>query len=370
MICEILDTRSGRAAALLLLAGSLACKAAAVATTDAPPPEKRDVEPVRRSAPVAVRFAPRVVATGTLKPARSAKLSFAIGGTLARLAVERGRFVAQGAILATLDDAGARAGLAQAEGGVAAARAQLRLAADALERAAAIHAAEGLSQSQLVQAEAQRDLAAAQLRVAEAQLAQARVHLDRHVLRAPFAGVVTRVPDGIGFALGAAVPLFELEATDPLILETSLTQQEASSVKAGASATVTVPSTGEATDAVVRVVVGSVEPTTDRVPVELSVANPRGRVLPHAFARAELRQRVERDALRIPGAALGQQDNSPCVWITEGGGAPRALAVRVLALEGDAALIDPGPGGWPAGALALERPPPGSAVLADGGTAR
>jgi RND family efflux transporter MFP subunit len=324
---------------------------------------KEEVAPVRRSAPVAVRFSPRIVATGKLKPARAAQLAFAVGGTLERVAVERGQSVARGALLATLDAAGARASLAQAEGGVAAARAQLKLAADALARASAIYAQQGISQAQLVQAEAQRDLASAQLRAAEAQREQAQVHLERHVLKAPFAGVITKAPEGTGAAVGAAVPLFGLEATNPLVLESSLTQQEALSVRAGASATVTVPATAEAAGAVVRAVVSSVDPATDRVPVELSVNNAGGRLLPHAFARAELGRGLERDALRVPGAALGQQDASPCVWIAEGEGAPRPFPVRVLALEGEAALIDPGPGGWPAGALALERPPSGEPVL-------
>ena len=86
--------------------------------------------------------------------------------------------------------------------------------------------------------------------------------------------------------------------------------------------------------------------------------------------RAEFGGGLERDALRVPGAALGQQDASPCVWIAEGEGAPRPFPVRVLALEGEAALIDPGPGGWPAGALVLERPPSGEPVLADAARAR
>jgi RND family efflux transporter MFP subunit len=317
-------------------------------------------EPARLVAPERIRYAPRLAATGTLKARNASPLAMRVPGTLARVAVSRGQEVREGALLASLDDASAAAARRQAEASVAAARAQLALAEDALARATRIREEEGVSEAQLFQARAQRDLAAAQLAAAEAQHEQARVHLAHHHLLAPFAGVVTRVPDGLGITVAPGVPVVVLVSTRALVLETSLTQEEAAELRPGARVTVTVPATGARTpDAVVSVVVPAVDPATDRVPVEIAVPNGDGRFLPNAFARAELARREERDAWRVPAAALTQREGGHAVWVAGADGTARALPVRLVGEEGDAAIVLPAGGGWPEGLRVLEAPPLG-----------
>lgn len=330
---------------------------------------------VRLVAPEAVRFAPRLVATGTLKARNASPLAMSVPGTLERVAVARGQEVREGALLASLEDGAATAARRQAEAAVAAARAQLALADDALARATRIRLEEGVSEAQLVQARAQRDLAAAQLAAADAQLEQARVHLRHHHLRAPFAGVVTKVPDGLGITVAPGVPVVVLVSTRTLVLETSLTQEEAAELRAGVPATVGVPASGASTrEAVVSVVVPAVDAGTNRVPVEIAVPNADGRFLPNAFARAELARRAERDAWRVPAASLVQREGGYGAWVAGADGRARVLPVRVLEEEGDAAVVAPEDGAWPAGLRVVEAPPLGIAegmeLAAAGGPAR
>lgn len=314
-------------------------------------------------APAKIRYAPRVVATGTLKAREQAALAMSVPGTLARIAVRRGQEVREGSLLLALDDGAATAARQQAEAAVAAAKVQLDLAEDALRRFSEIGREGGASDSQLVEVRAKRDLARAQLAVAEARLAEARVTLDHHVLRAPFAGVVTRVPDGPGIAVSPGVPLVTLVATRPLVLETSLAQDEAAEVRAGDRATVRVAATGARADAaVVSVVVAAVDPQTNRVPVELAIPNADGRLLPNAFARAELARGAERDAWRIPAGALVQREDGYVAWTAGPDGRARTLPVRVLGEDGDAAVVAPAQGGpWPDGVRALDAAPLGLA---------
>lgn len=321
--------------------------------------------------PEPVRHAAHVVATGTLKARQSATLAMSVPGTLASVAVRRGQEVRQGALLASLDDGVAAAAVRQGEAGVAAARAQLALAEDALGRVARIRSAEGASEAQLVQARAQRDLAAAQLAQAEAQLEQARVNLAHHHLRAPFPGVVTSVPDGTGIALAPGVPVVTLVGTRTLVLETSLTQEEAAELRPGARVQVAVPATGaRSAEATVSAVVPAVDAATNRVPVEIAVPNGDGRFLPNASARAELPRGAERAAFRIPAAALVQREGGHAAWVAGGDGRARALPVRLLAEERDAAIVAPEGGGWPAGLRVIAAPPLGIAegtVVAEAG---
>ncbi len=349
------------AAALASVAFSTGCRRAdAVSPTG---PASRPAEPrtdSRLSLPERVHFQAHVVATGSLKAQQQAQLAFSVPGTLGRIAVRRGQCVAEAAVLASLDSDLARAAAAQAEAGVAAARAQLRLAEDALARMTVIRKEDGISESQLVQAQSQRDLAAAQALAAQAQLEQARVNLSHHLLRAPFAGVVTKAPDGAGIAVSPGTSLFTLESTHTLTLETSLTQEDAAGIRAGTRVTVVVPATGARTEeATVRAVVPSVDSATNRVPLEVAVPNPDGRFLSHAFARAHFPAGAPREALRVPAGSLVQRDGAFSVWIAGPDGRSRALAVRLLDQQGESAIV--AADAWPAGARVVETPPLGIA---------
>lgn len=353
----------------------LALAAAACGRRDAerpPPPPATATAPAPAAGPAAaaahlavperVRFAPRVTATGTLKARQASPLSVSVAGTLERVAVRRGQEVREGALLAALDTGAAAAALRQAEAAVAAARAQVALAEDACARTERLRREEGASEAQATQARAQRDLAVAHLAAAQAQAEQARVHLSHHRLLAPFPGVVTRVPDGVGIAVSPGVPLVTLVTTRELVLETSLTQAEAAELRAGARATVSLPGTGARTsDAVVTVVVPAVDPATNRVPVEIAVPNPDGRFLANAYARAELPRGTEREAWRVPAPALVQRTGGHAVWVAGADGKARALPVRLLDEEGEAAVVLPEGGAWPDGLRVVADPPVGLA---------
>ena len=332
-----------------------AAPAAAAPSTPAP-------AATRLVAPERVRFQPRITATGTLMARQSAPLGPSVGGTLLRVAVKRGQEVKQGALLLSLDDEVALATRRQAEAGVAAARAQLALAEDALARVERIRHEEGASEAQLFQAGSQRDLAQAQLAAAQAQLDLARVNLSHHYLTAPFPGVVTRIPDGVGVTVGPGTPLVAMATTRQLVLQTSLTQEDAAELCPGTRATVTEAATGARTsEAVVSVVVPAVDPATNRVPVEIEVPNADGRFLANAFARAELPGGAARDAWRVPAAALVQRGGGYAVWVAGPEGTARALPVRKLAAEGSAAVVQTEDGAWPAGLRVVEAPPVGIA---------
>jgi RND family efflux transporter MFP subunit len=340
-------------AAVALLASAPGCRrdpAAAGAPTPATPPAAAPSVASRLVDPEPVRFAPRITATGTLRARQSSPLATAVPGILLRIAVERGQEVKAGALLAALDADAAQAAAAQAEAGLAAARAQLALAQDGLDRVTRLRQEEGATEAQAVQARAQRDLAAAQAAGAVAQLRQAQVNLAHHQLRAPFDGVVTRIPDGTGIMVGAGTPLVTLLANRELFLETSLTQEEAAELRPGAPVTVHVPATGARTEAAhLDVVVPAVDTQTNRVPVEVAVPNEDGRFLPNASARAELPRGEARDAWRVPASAMVQRQGGFSLWVAGPDGKAQALPVRLLAEEGDAAVVTAA-GGWAPGA--------------------
>jgi RND family efflux transporter MFP subunit len=345
------------ATCLLLLAAACGRKEAEPRPAAAATPSA-----VRLVAAERIRFTPRVEATGVLKAREASHLAFPIAGTLRSIPVRRGQVVAEGATLAVLDADVARAAVAQAEAGLAAARAQARLGQDAFERSKRLRAQESISESQFVQAEGQRDLAEAQARAADAALRQAQVNLEKHMLKAPFGGVITRVPDGTGIAVGAGQVVVGLEAVQVLVLDTTLTQDEAAALRPGLPVEVVVAETGaRAPGAIIRLVLPSADPATGRVPVEVAVPNADGRLLPHAFARATFPAGAERDAWKVPVAALVQRGGAHAVWVAGADGRARPLPVKLLDQSASDAVVDPGPGGWPAGLRVVASPPLGIA---------
>ena len=144
-------------------------------------------------------------ATGYVTARRQATVSAKITGKVRTLLIEEGQRVAEGEVLATLDDAEARAEVDLRRAQVEAARAGLAEIQSALanaerefERQRELEARKLISVSVLdaarTQAEALRARLASQqseVKVTEEALQAARVQLDNTIVRAPFAGVVT-----------------------------------------------------------------------------------------------------------------------------------------------------------------------------------
>lgn len=298
----------------------------------------REVEVV---SPEPATFTPGVSLTGTLEPILAADLGFEVGGRLARVDVQLGQEVREGQVLGVLDRASIGAQQAASSAGIQVAEANLTMIRDRVELL------EQLAQSG---AAAARDLTAArqQLQLAEAQLQQARagaratatVSAD-HTLRAPFAGVVTRVPSGPGAVVGPGVPVFRVERLDTLRLRTTVAEDDLDAVRVGAPVRIE-PGSGRAAArgpqevvGTVRSVVRSLDPATRRAPVEITVPNPDGLLVAHALVRANLDAGPPVPALRIPGEAR-RADGAAFVVGADGKVSARALEA---VLDGDGAWL-------------------------------
>jgi RND family efflux transporter MFP subunit len=144
-------------------------------------------------------------ASGYVTARRIATVSSKISGKVLEVYIEEGQKVAEGEVLARLEptDADAQrdlsaAQLAAARSEVARAQAQLTLAEQTLVRNRDLAARQLIAAAALDQAQAERDALAAQLQsarsnaqVAVEALALSDIGVDNTVVRAPFAGVIT-----------------------------------------------------------------------------------------------------------------------------------------------------------------------------------
>lgn len=168
---------------------------AAQAASPAPPP----------AAPVEARPAGSLVASGYIVARRVATVSAEITGRVREVLVEEGMAVEQGQVLARLDDTLAaidldlsKARVQSAEAAVQSTAADLRDAERTLTRITALSGQKVASDADLIRAQARAESLRAQLRRAQAEVEIARITVarnaeavDRHLVRAPFAGVVT-----------------------------------------------------------------------------------------------------------------------------------------------------------------------------------
>lgn len=172
------SSRIGRAAALMVVA-ALAAPAGA---------QERPPSPVQVAHAQVRELAPMVRAAGMVRSRASADLAAAVAGRLQWVA-EAGTPVAAGEVVARLDTR--ELALARAEQAARVHRATVQLASldRELERLRASGSA--VSRFTVDQAQSNRDIAAADLGVARAALAQTDDQLARSRLTAPFAGVVS-----------------------------------------------------------------------------------------------------------------------------------------------------------------------------------
>ena len=160
---------------------------------------------------------------GVVEARQAVDLALPIPGALAEISVSEMESVEQGQVLAALDDRLARASLFAAQAvanrnaHVRRAQSAVALAEKYLERVRGAYeknAASGLEldEAQGRLAEAQAGLAAAQeqQREADAQVALEQVQLDSHQLRAPFAGIVTRILVKPGATVSPDKPILRL----------------------------------------------------------------------------------------------------------------------------------------------------------------
>jgi RND family efflux transporter MFP subunit len=173
---------SGASGVALLFSTLLILVGPRAAAQDRPP------SPVQVARAQVRELAPMVRAAGMVRSRASADLAASVAGRLQWVA-EAGTPVADGEVVARLDTR--ELSLARAEQAARVSRAEVNLAGlnRELERLQASGTA--VSRFNVDQARSNRDLAAADLEVARAMLAQTDDQLARSKLKAPFAGVVS-----------------------------------------------------------------------------------------------------------------------------------------------------------------------------------
>ena len=182
-----------------------------------------------------------ISATGTIAARREMPVGMAgEGGQVTRVMVEPGQWVAAGQVLAVVDRAVQEQQLNSLVASVRVAQADANLAQAELDRARSLVDRGFISKADLDRRTATRDAAVARVRVAEAQVGEARARNGRLDIRAPAAGLVlTRdIEPGQVVSAGSGV-LFRMARGGEMELLAQLAEADLQSLPVGTAATVT-----------------------------------------------------------------------------------------------------------------------------------
>lgn len=273
----------------------------------AEPEEERGPAEVTCKAVVKTQVEDAIELTGVIAapPKRDAVISSPVAGRVGRVAVEEGDMVAQGALIAVVEDPALPAGSLEAKAGVASARAA-KVAGDAeLARQERLVNAGIGARRDLDEARAKAAAAAAELDAATARSGLANQQLSRRELRAPHAGVVLHLWKRTGESVDgtAATPIAEIADVSVLELRAQLPPAALVPVKENMPATVQLVGGSKSLRAKVIRVAPAVDPSTLLATVRLEIEITHETLLVGSAASARI-VIAEHPGLLVPAAAL------------------------------------------------------------------
>lgn len=245
-------------------------------------------------------------------PWQSAKIFPRATGFVAKRLADIGDKVAANQVLALISSPETDQSVSAAKASVASAQAQLAQAQASYERAASMVKAKLISQQDYDSALATRDSAKAALNSAQAQLASAQSTQGFETVRAPFAGTIAvrnidRGDRVVADSASTTIPMYELNALDPLRIAADVPQSAALDVAPGLTAKVEFNELpGQQFDADVVRSAQSISDAAGGMRIELRLANPGDRLPAGMIGEVHLKVPRSAPAVLVPVSAVQQ----------------------------------------------------------------
>ncbi len=277
--------------------------------------------------------------TGTLWPHAETLLKARAAGELQGLAVREGQSVRRGQILGRIDQADARARLAQQQADLEAARAQLQLAKKNWALQQTLLQRQFISKNAFDSTESSHDVASARVKAAEANVDVAAKALRDTVLVAPIDGVVAQrfAKSGERVAIDGRVlslmDLSKLEITLPV------PASDIAKIRVGQSVRFSVEGyPGRAFAGKVERINPAAVQGSRSIDVYVVVDNPSGELRGGLFATGQLTLEQLAEAVVLPRSAVREEAGQNVVYLIEAGKVLRR-PVSLGAVLPDEALV-------------------------------
>ena len=253
------------------------------------------------------------------------------GGRVTAVYVEAGDHVKQGQVLVHLNNSVLEPQVTNLEAALDQARAEAELAEAEYQRARAVGASGALSAEETQKRKSSAVTAAAHVKVAAAQLAEAKARLARADVRAPADGIIlTRSVEVGQTAMPGGEALFRLSKDGETELRGQVAEQDLPLLKVGQLVQVKLTGTSKIYEGRIRLLGAVIDPATRLGTAKVSLT-PDTNLRPGAFARAEVTvSNAERAVL--PQTAVLNDDKGSYVLIVNRQGKVERRAVRVTGM--------------------------------------
>ena len=246
----------------------------------------------------------RFTATGTLEARRAVDLISRVPGQITRLAVEEGDWVERGQVLLEIDHREQALLVEEARVRVATAKRELERREDMAQR--------GLETDRALEEARQT------YEVSEAQYELAKVRLEDHIVRAPYAGRVTVRHVELGQTVQNGTGLIGLADTDPMQVRLFLPERVVTRLAEGQPVEIHPDVAPEETlTGTVERVAPVVDASTSTVKVTLKVEDAGAAARSGSFVRARITTDVRQDAIAVPKKALVAEAGATYLFVAE-----------------------------------------------------
>ena len=278
---------------------------------------------------------PTTTSIGTVLALRSITLRNEVPGTVRRATLTPGQIVEAGAVLVALD-----VSVEQAE--LAAQEAQAGLAQTSLDRLQTLSQHRAVSQEEVDQARAARD-------VAQAQITRTRAIIARKTIRAPLRARVGLADVHPGQYLNEGTELTTLQGVaDEVHVDFTAAQRVATALRVGDSVAVSAGNEAAPIPARIVAIDARVDRTTRNASVRARIADASHLATPGASVRVLVPAGAPRRSVAVPVSALRKGPGGDHVFVIapDEGGKPRAhlRPVRSGSVVGDEVMIEEGLG--------------------------
>ncbi len=227
--------------------------------------------------------------SGSFEAQRQTNVAAKVGGIIRDVYVEEGDVVDKGDRLINIDGEDYRLRVQQAQAGLNAAQAQLSTIKTQYKRIERLHNQKAVADSRFDQLAGQMQATEAQVDQAKVGLRMARNALKDAIIRAPYAGVITKVSVAEGdFAAPGPQPLIHLVEVQKLYLRVHVPEEYADSVHKGDKLEVHVPSLNKDLELSVDRINPTIKSRSRSFDVLAEVDNPKLEVRPGMYAQVTL----------------------------------------------------------------------------------
>lgn len=232
----------------------------------------------------------KITSVGTVISDMEAQLKPEIAGRVVKILFSEGKTVKKGQLLVKLNDADLQAQLKKL-------KIQFKLSTEKEQRSKKLLAINGISQEEY-------DNSLSQVESLQADIDLIQSQIDKTEIKAPFDGTIGLKNIDEGQYVNSSVIVASIQKMNPVKIDFSIPEQYAMLIDKNAEIQFSIKGTDKKFAATIYAFEPKIDPSTRSLMIRAKCANPKGEILPGAFAEIEINLQKIENAIMIPSEAL------------------------------------------------------------------